>query len=103
MRFVLHFKVECLVLSCEEASRLITFPNPSDGTFNLLINDQRFVGEVNMNIIDAHGKLVGSKTLDVLDGINVFPWYDKELEEGMYFILLSTAQHNATLRHVISE
>ena len=90
-------------VSCDEQSRLITFPNPSEGTFNLLINDQRFVGEVNMNIIDAHGKLVGSKTLNVLDGINVFPWYDKELEEGMYFILLSTAQNNATLRHVISE
>ncbi len=90
-------------VSCEEASRLITFPNPSDGTFNLLINDQRFVGEVNMNILDAHGKLVGSKTLDVLDGINVFPWYGNVLEEGMYFIVLSTAQNNATLRHVISE
>ncbi len=90
-------------VSCEEASRLITFPNPSDGTFNLLINDQRFVGEVNMNILDAHGKLVGSKTLDVLDVINVFPWYGNVLEEGMYFIVLSTAQNNATLRHVISE
>ena len=90
-------------VSCEEAARLITFPNPSDGAFNLLINDQRFMGEVNMNIFDAHGKLVGSKILDVLDGINVFPWYDNVLEEGMYFIVLSTPQNNATLRHLISE
>lgn len=90
-------------VSCEESSRLITFPNPSDGIFNLLINDQRFVGEVNMNIIDAHGKIVGTKTLDVLDGINVFPWYENVLEEGMYFIVLSSAQNKATLRHVISE
>ena len=56
-----------------------------------------------MNIFDAHGKLVGSKILDVLDGINVFPWYDNVLEEGMYFIVLSTPQNNATLRHLISE
>ncbi|MDC1244231.1 hypothetical protein N8Z79_02115 [Crocinitomicaceae bacterium] len=90
-------------VSCEERSRLITFPNPSDASFNLLINDQRFIGKVDMKILDAHGKLVGFKELNVLDGMNVFPWYETSLEEGMYFILLDTPTNNVTLRHVISE
>ena len=90
-------------VSCEEKSRLITFPNPSDGSFNLLINDQRFVGDVAMKVIDSKGKLVGFKKLSVLDGINVFPWYDSMLEEGMYFIVLNTLNDTVTLRHVISD
>ena len=90
-------------VSCEERSRLITFPNPSDASFNLLINDQRFIGKVDMKILDAHGKLVGFKELNVLDGMNVFPWYETSLEEGMYFIILDTPTNNVTLRHVISE
>lgn len=90
-------------VSCEERSRLITFPNPSDASFNLLINDQRFIGKADMKILDAHGKLVGFKELNVLDGMNVFPWYETSLEEGMYFIILDTPTNNVTLRHVISE
>ena len=90
-------------VSCEEQSRLMTFPNPSDASFSLLINDPRFLGEVNIKIFDAHGKIVGFKELNVLEGVNVYPWYGNSLEEGMYFISLETPLNNVTLRHVVSE
>jgi hypothetical protein len=90
-------------VSCEEQSRLMTFPNPSDASFSLLINDPRFLGEVNIKILDAHGKIVGFKELNVLEGVNVYPWYGNSLEEGMYFISLETPLNNVTLRHVVSE
>ena len=90
-------------VSCEEQSRLMTFPNPSDASFSLLINDPRFVGEVNIKIRDAHGKIVGFKELNVLEGVNVYPWHGNFLEEGMYFISLETPFNNVTLRHVVSE
>ena len=90
-------------VSCEEQSRLMTFPNPSDASFSLLINDPRFLGEVNMKIRDAHGKMVGFKELNVLEGENVYPWNGNSLEEGMYFISLETPLNNVTLRHVVSE
>ena len=90
-------------VSCEDQSRLMTFPNPSDASFSLLINDPRFLGEVNIKIHDAHGKIVGFKELNVLEGVNVYPWYGNSLEEGMYFISLETPLNNVTLRHVVSE
>ena len=90
-------------VSCQENGRLMTFPNPSTGSFNLLINDHRFVGDVNMKVVDATGKIVGDKELSVLAGMNVFPWYDSVLEEGMYFIVLTTDSNSATLRHVVSQ
>ena len=90
-------------VSCEEQSRLMTFPNPSDASFSLLINDPRFLGEVNIKILDAHGKIVGFKELNVLEGVNVYPWNGNALEEGMYFISLETPLNNVTLRHVVSE
>ena len=90
-------------VSCQDNGRLMTFPNPSDGSFNLLINDQRFIGDVGMKVLDAQGKIVGVKNLNVLEGMNIFPWYDAMLEEGVYFIVLSTPGSNVTLRHVISD
>ena len=90
-------------VSCEEQSKLMTFPNPSDASFSLLINDSRFLGEVNIEVLDAHGKIVGFKELNVLEGENVYPLNINSLEEGMYFISLKTPLNNMTLRHVISE
>ena len=80
----------------------MTFPNPSI-CFSLLINDSRFLGEVNIEVLDAHGKIVGFKELNVLEGENVYPLNINSLEEGMYFISLKTPLNNMTLRHVISE
>ena len=56
-----------------------------------------------MKILDAHGKIVGFKELNVLEGVNVYPWNGNALEEGMYFISLETPLNNVTLRHVVSE
>jgi hypothetical protein len=56
-----------------------------------------------MKVVDATGKIVGDKQLSVLAGMNVFPWYDCVLEEGMYFIVLTTDSKSATLRHVVSQ
>ena len=81
----------------------MTFPYPSDGSFSLLINDSRFLGEVNIKVLDAHGKIVGFKKLNVLEGENVYPLNVNSLEEGMYFISLETPLNNVTLRHVVSE
>jgi len=53
--------------------------------------------------VDATGKIVGDKQLSVLAGMNVFPWSDSVLEEGLYFIVLTADSNAATLRHVVSQ
>ena len=81
----------------------MTFPNPSDASFSLLINYSRFLGEVNIMVLDANGKIFGFKELNVLEGENVYPLNVNSLEEGMYFISLEKPLNNVTLRDVFSE
>ena len=91
-------------LTCENQDRvLVTFPNPSLESFNIGIMDERFIGEVNVKISDASGKVLGEKELVLVSGMNIVPWSDGFLEAGVYCILISSNNHVATVKHIIAQ
>jgi hypothetical protein len=54
-----------------------------------------------MNIVDAQGKVIEQREIDVKDGINMFV-INQELTPGMYFLNISNGSKSTpVLRHAI--
>ena len=93
-----------IAVSCEDLQNgiLMTYPNPSNEGFNILINDKDLVGEMNMNIYTSTGSRTFQKRIVVKEGINVFMMNEKLLP-GLYFIEVKD-QHNKTkvIKHLVN-
>ena len=93
-----------IAVSCEDLQHaiLMTYPNPSNEGFNILINDKDLVGEMNMNIYTSTGSRMLQKRIVVKEGINVFMMNEKLLP-GLYFIEVKD-QHNKTkvIKHLVN-
>lgn len=79
-------------VSCESIGYFSTFPNPSGSSFNILINDERFVGNSTVEIVDEMGKNVFEKVVQVKAGINLIPIDNVDLKPGVYFITIVNEQ-----------
>jgi hypothetical protein len=85
----------------ESSSTFMSHPNPSKAGFQIVLNDNNFVGNQTLTITDATGKTILSKQLNVLDGINVFPVYD-EFNPGIYFLSISDGNNKTKMvKHLI--
>ena len=85
----------------ESSSTFMSYPNPSKAGFQIVLNDNNFVGNPTLTITDATGKTILSKQLNVLDGINVFPIYD-EFNAGIYFLSISDGKNKTMMvKHLI--
>lgn len=93
-----------IAVSCEASQNgiFITYPNPSNEGFNILINDKELEGEMNMNIFTSSGSIALHKRIVVKEGINVFMMNEKLLP-GLYFIELKD-QNNITkvIKHLVN-
>ena len=75
-----------IFVDCEgNSSQLITYPNPSKYGFNIAISDSKLVGELVLIMRDAMGKVIIEKSISVEEGINLYPIFSTELENGIYF------------------
>ncbi len=93
-----------IVVSCEASSNgiFITYPNPSNEGFNVLINDNELEGEMNMNIYTATGSVAHQKRIVVKEGINVFMMNEKLLP-GVYFIEVKDQQNKTkVIKHLVN-
>lgn len=79
-------------VNCESIGYFSTFPNPSGTSFNILINDERFVGNSTVEIVDEMGKTVFEKVVQVKAGINLIPIDNVDLKPGVYFITMVNDQ-----------
>jgi hypothetical protein len=89
--------------SCAEliSDYFSVFPNPSSGTFNVILNNSDIVGDGVMRIVDTKGTLVLEKTIEVKSGINMYP-VNQKWSPGVYFISISKGDKSTTiLRHSI--
>ena len=73
----------------------MTFPNPSDAEFTVVINGVEIIGETTMNVRDANGKLVRSMALEIQPGVNSFLVPDLELAPGMYYLQLENDDYRS--------
>jgi hypothetical protein len=81
---------------------LVTLPNPSGQAFNIMYNALSAVSPVELQITDAQGKTLYSKSHAVSAGVNVFEITDFTVVPGTYFVKVTTTDGTAkVVRHQI--
>ena len=77
------------------------FPNPSSGSFQVMLNNSDIVGQAEMNIVDTKGNKVFMKSIDVKSGINMFV-INEGLAPGIYYIeILDTLGTKKREKHIV--
>lgn len=82
-----HFRINqsTSTTQIEEAFSVLVYPNPSFGTFQLMI-DQPNASNIQINMLDAVGKVVHEQIIDNTSGRNVWRIDTNHLSKGMYFL-----------------
>ena len=90
-------------VSCSEVitGYFSSFPNPSGNSFQIILNNEDLVGESVLNLVDAQGKVIEQRVIDVKSGINMFV-INQNLNPGMYFLNVSNGSKSTpVIRHSI--
>jgi hypothetical protein len=90
-------------VSCSEVTTdyFSSYPNPSGTSFQLVLNNKELTGACTLNMVDATGKVIEQREIEVKDGINMFV-INQELTPGMYFLNISNgSKSTSVLRHAI--
>jgi hypothetical protein len=72
------------------------FPNPSSGSFQVMLNNSDIVGQAEMNIVDTKGNKVFMKSIDVKSGINMFV-INESLAPGIYYVSVKNGDKTTTV------
>jgi len=87
-------------LNCDSEKGIITYPNPSSASFNLVINDEQFTGNASVKIINAQGsQVVATRNIEVENGINSYLFDTSGLAPGMYYIQVSNGTFTSIVKH----
>ncbi len=90
-------------VSCAEVTTgyFSSYPNPSGTSFQVIVNNKELLGNCIMNIVDAAGKVIEQRQIEVKDGINMFV-INQELTPGIYFLNVTNGTKSTpVLRHAI--
>ncbi len=90
-------------VSCSEVTTgyFSSFPNPSGNSFQVILNNKELIGTCKFHIVDATGKVVENRELEVKDGINMYV-INQELTPGIYFLNISNGSKSTpVLRHAV--
>ena len=90
-------------VSCSEVTTgyFSSFPNPSGSAFQVIVNNKDLIGVCTLNMVDATGKVIEQREIEVKDGINMFV-VNQELTPGIYFLNISNgSKSTSVLRHAI--
>ena len=90
-------------VSCAEVAPgyFSSFPNPSGTSFQVIVNNKELIGVCTLNMVDATGKVIEQREIEVKDGINMFV-INQELTPGIYFLNITNgSKSTSVLRHAI--
>ncbi len=76
----------------DESHEMTIFPNPSEGTFTVEISSMEKIVDGEIRIVDAAGKLVAKRVIDLVDGKNQALFEGLDIQSGVYFVQLISAQ-----------
>jgi hypothetical protein len=84
--------------NCQATSEgyLSVYPNPSSGTFQVIMNNESLKGAANINMVDTKGNIVFTKPIEVNSGINMYV-IQELLSPGIYYIHIE----NGTMRTTV--
>jgi subtilisin-like proprotein convertase family protein len=78
-----------IFVSCDDNSNFIkTYPNPSDASFQVLVNNKSLIGKATIKMIDTKGTVVSIKEVQVEEGTNLF-YLNEKMATGIYYITIS--------------
>ncbi len=88
----------------ENLLNILIYPNPTSDNTNLII-DTYNLESLNVNVYDVTGKLVMSpiQNQSLLIGENKFTINTKDLNNGMYFVILTTNKSKETVKLIINK
>lgn len=83
-------------------NQFAVYPNPSTGTFQIVIKNTQLIGAAELKILDAFGSSVLQKTIEIGNGINTFMISKGDIAPGIYYIvLIDKSAKRQMLKHVI--
>lgn len=86
----------------EKKGYFSVYPNPSTGSFQVLLNDKNLVGPGILSVKDMQGSELLNRTIEVKPGINMYSITDLKLLAGTYYIqILSGERATDALKQVI--
>ena len=91
-------------VSCSGAAKgyFSAYPNPSTGSFQVILNDKNLVGSGNLSVKDTKGAAILNRTIEVKPGINMFSVTDLNLAPGVYYIQIVNGERaTEVLKEVI--
>jgi autotransporter-associated beta strand protein len=90
-----------ILVNCNENSSFIkTYPNPSNSTFQLVVNDKAMIGKAIISIIDTHGTEVGTMNVEIQSGVNTF-LINEKLNTGLYFVQITNSNSSKVVKQSI--
>jgi hypothetical protein len=90
-------------VSCAEttAGYFTSYPNPSGNEFQVVVNNKEILGACTLNIVDAQGKVIDQRSIEVKDGINMFVISEK-LNPGIYFLNITNGTKTTqVIKHAV--
>jgi hypothetical protein len=83
-------------------NQFAVYPNPSTGTFQIVLKNTQLIGAAELKILDAFGSSVLQKTIEIGNGINTFMISKGDIAPGIYYIvLIDKSAKRQMLKHVI--
>jgi hypothetical protein len=78
-------------VSCSNSGNhyISAYPNPSSGDFQIVINNNEFLGASILKVMDTKGSVIHQRTIDVKEGQNLIKIQDLDLSSGIYYLSLS--------------
>jgi hypothetical protein len=90
-------------VSCVETTvgYFTSYPNPSGNEFQVIVNNKEILGACTLNIVDAQGKVIDQRSIEVKDGINMFVISEK-LTPGIYFLNITNGTKTTqVIKHAV--
>jgi hypothetical protein len=90
-------------VSCVEttAGYFTSYPNPSGNEFQVIVNNKEILGACTLNIVDAQGKVIDQRSIEVKDGINMFV-ISETLNPGIYFLNITNGTKTTqVIKHAV--
>jgi hypothetical protein len=79
-----------------------TYPNPSSGAFQVVLNNKEMLGSATLSIRDTKGASLLQRAIEVKPGINLFSINDLNLAPGVYYIqVINGDQTTEVIKEVI--
>lgn len=88
---------EGVALSSQVDFEASLYPNPNSGNFSINLNAVQD-GIASITILDGTGRIVGEKTMNVIEGNNLFDYNDSGLAQGIYFVRVTIGQQAKLIR-----